>query len=282
MSKEILKLLTVSEYNNLAKGPSGQAKAVLVSIPTSGWSETEPYSISINVDGVVAGQTPMFYLVSAGDDATEAEMDAVDLITSITTGDGVVNIEASKIPSVGFAIALYGLSNNVEYSPADYAELSGRVNNFENHTHTHLQGGDYHVIMQNDGNLVVYENDTTPIWTSKETCRHKLLWTNSDMNVAFAPQTISLDLSGYDVIRIDFSHFLNESSHISEFSIGYKGFLFVTEGIVSRNEQARSFTSSTTGIVFTEGYEWDKSKGTSDSTLNNKRCIPRRIYGIKY
>jgi hypothetical protein len=121
-------LTSANEYtdeaiSNLVDNMDG----VLLSIPTTGWSNVSPYTITIEVNGVKANQHPMFYLIPSGDEATEEELNAVNLITDIATEENSVIITASAIPSFGFSIALYGLSNNVEYAPADYASLAGRV-----------------------------------------------------------------------------------------------------------------------------------------------------------
>lgn len=121
---EPIKLLTMTEHKALMAG--GGSKAVLVAVPTEGWSEA-PYTITIPVEGVAADQSPIFGLVTAGEVATADELEAVGLIVDITTGIDVVTITASAVPTVGFTIALYGMSNNVEYSPSDYAGLAGRV-----------------------------------------------------------------------------------------------------------------------------------------------------------
>ena len=235
---------------NLSNQDNIDNSAVLVSIPTTGWSYTSPYTMDIPVEGVYANQVPIFSLVAAGDEATEAEMDAVNLITDITTGDGFITVEVSDIPMIGFSIALYGLSNNIEYSPADYSALSGRVSALEN------------------------QISTAPVITNVRT--YELLWSNPNMATAFATQTLSLNLSAYEAVMINFSHFADESSHEVTCLVGKKGFSYIIEP--SGYFSAREFTVNSTGIVFGGGKQASQSWSTSD---NNQRCIPRYIYGIK-
>lgn len=133
---EPIRMLTISEYNELLKGAgnsnNSQSETVIVNIPTTGWSDTMPYKFSINVDGVAENQSPMFYLITAGETATQEEIDAINLITAIYTEANIIHIEASQIPSTNFSIALCGLSNDVDFSLADYTVLINRVNEAEN------------------------------------------------------------------------------------------------------------------------------------------------------
>lgn len=114
----------------------------------------------------------------------------------------------------------------------------------------------------------------------------KLLWTNPDPTSAFAAQTVSLDLSGYDAVRVVFK-LVNGSgtagtkptSMISQFvNVGDGGLnLYITQagsdwaGTAYLNE--RSFEVNTTGVYF-----YDNRERNGNSNNNN---IPYQIYGIK-
>lgn len=136
---EPIRMLTISEYNELLKGTgnsnSSQSETVIVNIPVTGWSDTVPYKLSINADGVAENQSPMFYLITVGETATQEEIDAINLITAIYTEANIIHIEASQIPSTNFSIALCGLSNDIDFSLADYTVLINRVNEAENALH---------------------------------------------------------------------------------------------------------------------------------------------------
>lgn len=128
---ENIKLLTITEYNYLlnSAGSNAATESILVEIPTTGWSTESPYTITINVDGIVANYSPIFYLVPAGEEPTEDEIKGTELITDITTEEGSITIEVSEVPTTGFTIALCGFSGKTDFSPADYAELKEQVKN---------------------------------------------------------------------------------------------------------------------------------------------------------
>lgn len=112
------------------------------------------------------------------------------------------------------------------------------------------------------------------------------LWTNPNPTSSFAAQTVSLDLSGYDAVRIVFK-LVNGSgtagtkptSMISQFvNVGDGGLnLYFTQagidwpGTAYLNE--RSFEVSTTGVYF-----YDNRERNGNSNNNN---VPIYIYGIK-
>ena len=112
-----------------------------------------------------------------------------------------------------------------------------------------------------------------------------LLWTNASPTSAFAAQTISLDLSGYDAVEIEYYGSTTvAASYIVKSKIGEPFFLFGYLNPQSTsahiNLLSRSVSTATSGITFEGGF----SKRTSDSTVysnNNKYCIPYKIYGIK-
>ena len=112
-----------------------------------------------------------------------------------------------------------------------------------------------------------------------------LLWTNASPTSAFAAQTISLDLSGYDAVEIEYYGSITvAASYIIKGKIGEPFFLFGYLNPQSTsahiNLLSRSVSTATSGITFEGGF----SKRTSDSTVysnNNNYCIPYKIYGIK-
>lgn len=100
----------------------------------------------------------------------------------------------------------------------------------------------------------------------------KLLWENPSPTAAFAAQTISLDLSDYDVVQID--AYLTANGMISTrfTAVGFQG---EAGGLGSSGDRyTRNANVTTTGVAFTVG----RSNGTESASA----CIPYKIYGIKY
>ena len=99
------------------------------------------------------------------------------------------------------------------------------------------------------------------------------LWENASPTSAFAAQTISLDLSGYDAISIYYKNKTNGSAPQSTgvVPIGDSVILYyMTSDALS---QRRTATISDSGVTFTTGYS-----GSSESTAC---AIPVIIYGYK-
>lgn len=87
-----------------AAGKDGVAKIVTVSIPTSGWSNNQQ---TFTATGITAGSPVIFYLASAGDTATEAEMTAAALITNIVaSAANKVTVTVSAVPATAFNIGI--------------------------------------------------------------------------------------------------------------------------------------------------------------------------------
>lgn len=107
----------------------------------------------------------------------------------------------------------------------------------------------------------------------------ELLWENASMDSEFGPQTINLDLSKYSKVKIEFSHYLNESSISFEGRVGFDGYGFVMEGSTSMFRHARNYHVTQTGIQFFDAYEASGANGSF--VKKNQRMVPRRIYGIK-
>lgn len=108
-----------------------------------------------------------------------------------------------------------------------------------------------------------------------------LVWANASPGSAFAPQTISLDLSGYDLCAVIVS-FLTTDDFNSIFmcEIGKKTVAYVisssTNGVTIRS---RSLTPTPTGISFEGGIL--NNKTVSDGADNNSSCVPQKVLGIK-
>ena len=107
-----------------------------------------------------------------------------------------------------------------------------------------------------------------------------LLWTNASPTSSFSPQTVSLDLGGYDAVLIYVANLTSRTcidgwillkgapeSKLVSFKTDYG--LYPT---------SRNATVTATGVTFGDGY--DNGVSTA-ANLNNNCCIPYSIYGIK-
>lgn len=114
----------------------------------------------------------------------------------------------------------------------------------------------------------------------------KLLWTNASPSTTFAAQTISLDLSDYEEVEVEY---VDHNVHISTMSqirvkIGQSGSMNIMIGNSSYSSGVpfvanRRFSVTQTGITFGDGAGTPVS---SSLATRNDSCIPYRIYGIKY
>jgi uncharacterized repeat protein (TIGR02543 family) len=113
----------------------------------------------------------------------------------------------------------------------------------------------------------------------------KLLWTNASPTSTFAAQTVSLALSGYDAVEIEYYASTSKAVlDVTKKKIGASSMLTgylnpqSTNGYI--NLLSRLFDVTTSGITFKGGF----AKRTSDSSTtsnNNSYCVPYKIYGIK-
>ena len=107
-----------------------------------------------------------------------------------------------------------------------------------------------------------------------------LLWTNASPSSAFAAQTISLDLSGYDAVLIEF--YAVRTRQYLRTAVGLKGVQSYLESSLGGYVGLRGFTPSDSGVAFAAG-EYVAYFGQSGNFIDAwaDACTPVRIYGIK-
>lgn len=107
-----------------------------------------------------------------------------------------------------------------------------------------------------------------------------LVWTNASPTSNFATQTISLSLSGYEMVAIVFA--LSTSDTTTKTEIVKVGEKVQNDFILTSYSRIGAFSRiaivSTTGITFSSTTVRNASVDPSDSQVGN---IPLRIYGIK-
>lgn len=111
----------------------------------------------------------------------------------------------------------------------------------------------------------------------------ELLWSNPNPTASFAPQTVDLDLSGYDEVEIKFNY--SNASNIAASGKGKLNEIIRGCSINGTNTSGlyisgvfRDGTVTNNGITFTTG-SFPRSGGFSTS---NDYMIPIKIYGIKH
>lgn len=101
------------------------------------------------------------------------------------------------------------------------------------------------------------------------------LWINTNPTANFAAQIVSLDLSKYVWVMIQFkSNKDDDYLQTDIFQVGTTGRLRSTDNAISR----RVVIVSSTGIEFNGGYHL-AANGTS-FTSSNAYCVPYKIYGL--
>ena len=124
-------------------------------------------------------------------------------------------------------------------------------------------------------------NNIFPLAYAQGGMKMDLLWTNPS-SASFAEQTVSINLSNYDLVVIVFALTTNMGANLTvtqaitpidglNHSISSKG-IRADSGDYYYT-RSRSFTPSSTGIAFT--------KGMVDNSYNNEAAIPYQVYGIK-
>ena len=106
----------------------------------------------------------------------------------------------------------------------------------------------------------------------------KLLWENASPSSAFADQTLSIDLTGYNFVIIPTTS-ANTSVWIKPnfvFEVGKQSEFILTN---SNSAFERSIIINNEGITFGKGCIY--TLATSSKNENNIYVIPQRIYGIK-
>lgn len=107
-----------------------------------------------------------------------------------------------------------------------------------------------------------------------------LLWENASPGGSFGVQTVSIDLSGYDLVLIVYRMYSNR--HFSVIcDIGVTGemrnYIYLTGTYLFA--AYRNFTVSDTGVEFASGYI-DRPQ-YKETVADNGVGVPRKIYGIK-
>ena len=105
----------------------------------------------------------------------------------------------------------------------------------------------------------------------------KKLWQNASPTSDFAAQTVSLDLSGYDHILLQY-YVLKQGADGMDSVIVPVG-NYGSMNIATSLNRLRTFRVLSTGVVFQGALKW--ANYSSNSSTDNAWLTPYRIYGIK-
>ena len=122
-------------------------------------------------------------------------------------------------------------------------------------------------------------NSVFPVGYCSGGMKKDLLWTNPSPSNNFGTQTVSLDLSGYDLIYVIFRRSTGTSSFNSYNFANVNGAECGVMTFTGGKFCIRSFAATDNGVNFSTAtiYSTYGSGGDTDNTL----VIPYQIYGIK-
>ena len=114
-----------------------------------------------------------------------------------------------------------------------------------------------------------------------------LLWTNASPSSQFANQTLSLSLSEYDAVEIEYCYGSSYTNAVGTgiYKKNYTQQYMTCHGDIKPNTTGfyisqRYATVTASGIIFGKGIYKNISASTKGAESNN-HCIPLKIYGIK-
>ena len=107
----------------------------------------------------------------------------------------------------------------------------------------------------------------------------ELLWTNASPTSAYGEQTVSLNLSGYQMIAIVLNRDTGGAAKSTTIVfVGSASKCVVYQDAYGLYPGSRNATVSTTGVAFSNGY--DNGNSTAAGTSNSV-AIPYQIFGIR-
>lgn len=112
----------------------------------------------------------------------------------------------------------------------------------------------------------------------------ELVWENASPTSAFAAQTVSIDLTDFGAVDIEYRTTNQSGSRVvKRVYMDRQGILGevinVTGGGVYASAVMRTAKVSETGVQFTAGFE--KLVSNTDTREDNTRVVPTRIFGVK-
>lgn len=213
------------------------------------------------------------------------------LYQSFSNIASLIGLTASKLVKNNTVLGITGNSSNMDTSGCDAAAaqiLSGKkagvkgnvvTGTMVNRAGTTVQAA---AVTQDDDNTyfavpeAAYYDKNSKIATANSNLGAKLLWTNDNPSSNFPGQTITLDLTNYDGVIIEFNvaksvnslltrAYITKNDNSQYLSVGG---LYNPSNAKSRG---RTISVNNNGITLGNGY--------TDAT-DNGACIPIKIYGV--
>lgn len=250
------------------------------------------YEATIPTDSVAfhirdGGNGAAFFKYAEKDGVLEVN-GALELVEALEIASGGTGV--NSLPDLNQLVFGHGLGAGVRAYPTKpgiYRSIGTDI--FSNMTQTHSTYGVL-VIMQATYAMHLYVDSSNTVFVGRsgdtfaeptswdcltDRTSMKKLWTNSNPANEFAGQTVSLDLSEYDLYEVIYapttSYTTREMSVTAR--VG-KGCMMVGVWADTGKVFHRSATgSSSTGITFGAAY--------ADKASNNTYCIPLAVYGIR-
>lgn len=117
--------------------------------------------------------------------------------------------------------------------------------------------------------------------------KRKLLWTNASPTSEFAAQTVSLTLSGYDAVEIEYCYGSSYTNAVETgiYKKSYTQQYMTCHGDIKTNNKGyyisqRLVTVTASGITFGKG-TYKNISAAANGAEGNVYCVPLKIYGIK-
>lgn len=121
-------------------------------------------------------------------------------------------------------------------------------------------------------------NNIYPLAYNMGGAKMDLLWTNPSPTSSFTAQTISLDLSNYDLVLIFARRDASNYNYNINTLVNRDGMVNMI-GTYSSKLCTRGVTMTDSGLEFGAGFY---ATGYGTDTNDNNKNIPYKIYGIKF
>lgn len=119
--------------------------------------------------------------------------------------------------------------------------------------------------------------------STEDTPKEVLLWTNPNPTSVFSAQTLDVDLSQYDYVKIIY----NETSITNKDGISYFKILDIPTSLTTHHQYGICDSGGSSAIDIYGRCIWNNngkiafSDAKYGGNVTNTYCIPKRIYGIK-
>lgn len=250
---------------------------------------TELTSGSVHSITRANSDAPMFRFTAtsnwtAGDTMTVDGIQVTVLLpTGETLGSGAYVINSTVLCSlVGTLVTVYGPSGTV--SEADNAQrLGGNPPEYYGTAEAVTAAQE----TANAAGVLAGSANTTANRALDEAQKSELqlLWTNPAPSVAFAPQTVTMDLSEFDFVEIYFCESTARAHYKSEMTLKNHSTRLTDMYLAASSCElyTRTVTAITdAGITFDDGITGKVTASNYARSTDNSKMIPEAIYGGKF